>query len=158
MGNPIFLPGNRALPFKYHADHRHRLPKARYRVTNWPEYDASLRQRGSLTAWFTDEAIKAWRAEPRTTPGGQPYNSSLAISTALTMRLVFGLALRQTKGADRLRHRTAWPRPRRAGPLYAKSAGEDAGGAPARASGNRPAPFAGGQHRAEARRSRRMAG
>jgi len=48
--------------------------------------------------WFTDDAVQAWRAEPRTTPGGQPHYSALAISTALTMRLVFGLALRQTEG------------------------------------------------------------
>ena len=98
IGKPIHLPGTLALPFKYHAEHRHRIPKARYRVTNWSEYDASLRQRGSLTVWFTDEAVAAWRAEPRTTPGGQPHYSSLAISTALTMRMVFGLALRQTEG------------------------------------------------------------
>jgi hypothetical protein len=64
MGKPIHLPGTFALPFKYHAEHRHRIPKARYRVTNWSEYDASLRQRGSLTMRFTDEAIQAWRAEP----------------------------------------------------------------------------------------------
>jgi len=48
--------------------------------------------------WFTDEAIQAWRAEPRTTPGGQPHYSALAITTALTMRMVFGLGLRQTEG------------------------------------------------------------
>jgi IS5 family transposase len=51
-----------------------------------------------LTVWFTDEAIQAWRAEPRTTPGGQPHYSALAITTALTMRMVFGLGLRQTEG------------------------------------------------------------
>jgi hypothetical protein len=52
MDKPIHLPGTFALPFKYHADHRHRVPKARYRITNWAEYDASLRQRGSLTIWL----------------------------------------------------------------------------------------------------------
>jgi len=57
-----------------------------------------LRQRGSLTVWFTDEAIEGWRAEPRTTPGGQPWYSPLAILTALTLRAVFRLALRQTEG------------------------------------------------------------
>jgi hypothetical protein len=51
-----------------------------------------------LTVWFTDAAIAAWRAEPRNTPGGQPYYSALAISTALTLRAVFHLALRQTEG------------------------------------------------------------
>ena len=58
----------------------------------------ALRRRGSLTVWFTDEAIAAWRAEPRATPGGQPHYSTLAITTALTMRAVFRLALRQTEG------------------------------------------------------------
>ena len=63
-----------------------------------PEYDAALRQRGSLTVWFTEEAIAAWRAEPRTTRGGQPHYSALAITTALMLRAVFRLALRQTEG------------------------------------------------------------
>jgi hypothetical protein len=87
------------VPFKHHAERRHRIPKPRYRVTNWPEYDAALRQRGSLTVWFTEEAIAVWQAEPRTPPGGQPQYSDLAITTALTLRAVFGLALRrQTEG------------------------------------------------------------
>ena len=86
------------MPFKYHAEHRHHIPKPRYRVTNWAEYDAALKRRGSLTVWFTDEAVAAWRAEVRTTPGGQPHYSALAITTALTLRAVFGLALRQTEG------------------------------------------------------------
>jgi hypothetical protein len=93
-----FIIGTCAVPFKHHAEHRHHIPKPRYRVTNWPEYDAALRRRGSLTVWITDEAIAAWRAEPRTTPGGQPYYSALAITMALTMRAVFRLALRQTEG------------------------------------------------------------
>src|SRR5207247_7966560 len=53
---------------------------------------------GSLTVWFSEEAIAAWRAEPRTTRGGQPHYSALAITTALTLRVVFRLALRQTEG------------------------------------------------------------
>jgi hypothetical protein len=67
-------------------------------VTNWSEYNEALRQRGSLTVWFTEEAIAAWKAAPRTTPGGQPHYSDLAITTALTLRAVFRLALRQTEG------------------------------------------------------------
>ena len=55
-------------------------------------------QRGSLTVWFTEEAIAAWEAEPRTTPGGQPHYSDLAILTTLTLKAVFRLALRQTEG------------------------------------------------------------
>ena len=86
------------LPFKLNQNRRHHIPKQKHKVRNWRAYDASLRQRGSLTVWFTDEAIEAWRAEPRTTPGGQPWYSSLAILTALTLRAVFHLALRQTEG------------------------------------------------------------
>src|SRR3954465_3178137 len=86
------------MPFKANAARRHHIPKQRRRVTNWAEYDAALRQRGSLTVWFTEEAVAAWHAEPRTTPGGQPHYSSLAITTALTLKAVFRLALRQTEG------------------------------------------------------------
>jgi hypothetical protein len=90
--------GSPTVPFKLHAKQRHHIPRPRYRVTNWPAYNAALRQRGSLTIWFTDDAIAAWRAEPRTTPGGQPYYSDLAITMALTMRVIFHLALRQAEG------------------------------------------------------------
>jgi hypothetical protein len=86
------------LPFKANQDRRHRIPKQRHRVTNWPAYEAGLRARGGLTVWFTAEAIDAWRAEPRTARGGQPRYSALAITTALTLRAVFRLALRQTEG------------------------------------------------------------
>ena len=86
------------MPFKANQDRRHHIPKQRHQVTNWPEYDAALRQRGSLTVWVTDAAIAAWGAERRTTPGGQPHYSALAITTALTLRAVFRLALRQTEG------------------------------------------------------------
>jgi hypothetical protein len=47
------------VPFKAHADRRHRIPKQRHQVTNWAAYDAALRQCGSLTVWFTEEAIAA---------------------------------------------------------------------------------------------------
>jgi hypothetical protein len=67
-------------------------------VTNWAAYDVALRQRGSLTVWFTETAIAARKAEPRATRGGQPRYSSLAITSALTLRAVFRLALRQTEG------------------------------------------------------------
>ncbi len=55
-------------------------------------------KRGSLTIWFSEEAIESWRAAPRATPGGQPNYSDLAITTALTVRIVFRQGLRQTEG------------------------------------------------------------
>src|SRR3954464_8761258 len=95
---PFPAPGSRSCPFKLNQDRRHHIPRQRRKVTNWPAYDASLRQRGSLTVWFTEEAVDAWAAEPRTTRGGQPWYSPLAILTALTVRAVFRLAFRQTEG------------------------------------------------------------
>ena len=87
-----------ALPFKLNQDRRHHIPEQKRKVTNWREYDESLRRRGSLTVWFSDEAVEAWEAERRTSRGGQPEYSDLAILTALTFRAVFRLAFRQTEG------------------------------------------------------------
>src|SRR4051794_36251790 len=73
-----------ALPFKLNQDRRHHIPEQKRKVTNWREYDESLRRRGSVTVWFSDEAVEAWEAERRTSRGGQPEYSDLAILTALT--------------------------------------------------------------------------
>ena len=90
--------GSFAMPHKANAGRRHHIPRPKRRVINWAAYDVALRRRGSLTVWFTEEAIASWRAAPRTTPGGQPHYSALAITTALMVRAVFRLALRQTEG------------------------------------------------------------
>lgn len=86
------------MPFKHNASRRHHIGKLKFKVTNWPEYEAGLRRRGSLTLWMTPEALSSWRAPKRTTRGGQPRYSDLAIEAALTLGLVFGLRLRQTEG------------------------------------------------------------
>jgi hypothetical protein len=67
-------------------------------VHNWPEYETALRNRGDLTLWFSEEAIVAWHAPPIAKPGGRQIYSNLAIETALTVRAVYGLGLRQTEG------------------------------------------------------------
>ena len=85
-------------------------------MTNWAAYDIALRQRGSLTVWFTEAAIAAWKAEPRCTRGGQPRYSALAITTALTLRAVFRLALRQTEGLI-IPASAAWRGSRSTGPF-----------------------------------------
>ena len=67
-------------------------------MTNWPEYDAALVRRGSLTVWFTAEAVAAWHAPATREQGGQPIYSAIAIETGLALRLVFHQPLRQTEG------------------------------------------------------------
>ena len=72
--------------------------KTKYRVRNWLAYEASLRKRGDVTLWFDEEAVQAWSAPRGGVPGGQRKYSNLAILTALTLRTVFRLPLRQTEG------------------------------------------------------------
>jgi hypothetical protein len=86
------------VPFKFHSKGRRHVPRQKYRLSNWRGYDAALRNRGSLTIWFTEEALAGRRAQLRTTPGGQRHYSDLALETALTLRAVFRLALRQSEG------------------------------------------------------------
>jgi hypothetical protein len=89
------------MPYKFNQARRHKIPKARYRVTNWPEYDAALVRRGCLTVWFTDEAVAAWHAPATGERGGQPIYSDIAIEIGLALRLVLHQPLRQTEGALR---------------------------------------------------------
>ena len=89
------------MPHKLNDDRRHKFAKAKYRVTNWSDYDAALVRRGDLTVWLTEEAIAAWHAPLSSKRGGQPIYSDLAIETGLALRLVLHLPLRQTEGALR---------------------------------------------------------
>jgi len=67
-----------------------------YKTRNWPAYNEALKRRGSLTIWF-DPAM-AWEAAPTGKRGRQPDYSDAAIQTCLTMKVLFGMALRQTTG------------------------------------------------------------
>jgi transposase len=67
-----------------------------YKTLNWPAYNEALKRRGSLTIWF-DPAM-SWDAAPTGKRGRQPTFSDAAIQTCLTMKVLFGMALRQTTG------------------------------------------------------------
>lgn len=89
------------MPHKFNAARRENIPKQRHRVTNWSEYNDGLRRRGDLTVWISEEALALWSAPRRTTRGGQPHYSDLAIEMCLTLGLVFKQPLRQTQGLMR---------------------------------------------------------
>ena len=72
--------------------------KRSYKTTNWSEYDRGLVNRGSLTLWVSEGAIANWTAKPTGKRGAQRKYSNIAIETALTLRMVFHLPWRQTKG------------------------------------------------------------
>jgi transposase len=89
------------MPLKHNASRRHHIPKARCRVTNWPVYEAGLRQRGDLTFWLEEACLSRWHAPRRTTRGGQLLYADMAVELALTLPLVVHLALRQAEGFTR---------------------------------------------------------
>ncbi len=67
-------------------------------MSNWAEYDRALVQRGDITLWISDDAITSWKPAPTRRRGAQRKFSDHAIETALTLRLVFSLPLRQAEG------------------------------------------------------------
>jgi hypothetical protein len=87
-----------SMPHKFNANRRGKIPKQKYRVSNWASYNESLRRRGDLTVWVSEEALGLWRAPRRATRGGQRTYSDLAIKICLTLSAVFKQPLRQTQG------------------------------------------------------------
>jgi hypothetical protein len=67
-----------------------------YKTSNWPEYNKALKRRGSLTIWFDRDM--AWAALPTGKRGRQLVYTDAAVQTCLTMKVLFGMALRQTTG------------------------------------------------------------
>jgi len=67
-----------------------------YKTKNWPAYNEALKQRGSLTIWFDPDMV--WVPPPTGKRGRQAQYSDAAIQTCLTMKVLFGMALRQTTG------------------------------------------------------------
>ena len=76
----------------------HPTYKTKYRVANWPAYNQTLVRRGDVTVWLSSEAIAAWTPRRSGRRGGQRRYSDLAIETALTLRLLYHLPLRQAEG------------------------------------------------------------
>jgi Transposase DDE domain len=73
-------------------------PKDKYRVTNWKEYNAGLKRRGSLTLWVDDKIAKRWYHTGPAKRGGQLTYSSDCIVLLLTLKVTFRLAFRQLAG------------------------------------------------------------
>jgi len=84
-----------AMPDKHNANRRHPIPKMSFKVQNWPEYEAGLRRRGSMTLWIEDAALDCWQT---CGPGGQARYTDAAIQTGLMVRTAFKRPLRQTEG------------------------------------------------------------
>lgn len=93
-----------SMPQKFNADRRDKIPKQKYRVTNWADYNESLRRRSDLTVWVSEEGLGLWSAPRRTTRGGQQKYSDIAIKIGLTLGgLQAGVASNPRPDAQHLR-------------------------------------------------------
>src|SRR3954454_3871908 len=86
------------MPYKANETRRHKIPRERFRGTNWPKNDRALQQRGSLTVWVTPEALAAWHPPKTGRRGRSQTYSDIAIETGHLLRLAFGRPWRQTEG------------------------------------------------------------
>ncbi|MEK6789858.1 MAG: IS5-like element ISPa35 family transposase [Pseudomonadota bacterium] len=69
---------------------------AQYRTTNWKDYNAALKARGSLSVWLDRDM--QWHGQPTGRRGRSPTFSDAAIQFCLTIKGLFGLPLRQVIG------------------------------------------------------------
>ncbi|EJC6855222.1 TPA: IS5-like element ISVpa3 family transposase [Vibrio parahaemolyticus] len=74
------------------------MPKPRYKTTNWKQYNKALINRGSLTFWIDEEAIRQWKQSKQDKRGRPRQFSDLAITTALMVKRVFSMPLRALQG------------------------------------------------------------
>ena len=74
-------------------------PASTYRLRNWNQYTNALKQRGSITFHFAEPVTQSWLNAPKSGKrGASDIYSDLAIQACLSVKMVFGLPLRQTQG------------------------------------------------------------
>ena len=72
--------------------------KQQYRISNWPEYNRSLENRGNVTFIIDDEVIKNWYSDAPAQRGAQQVYSDVCIEAIMMIKTVFRLAYRQARG------------------------------------------------------------
>lgn len=78
------------------AEESKKSDKRRYKTTNWREYNKALKARGSLSVWLDTDM--QWLAPPTGKRGRRPTFSDASIQFCLSIKCLFGLALRQALG------------------------------------------------------------
>lgn len=73
-------------------------PKDKYRLTNWPDYNKALINRGFITLWLDEDTLANWYFQGSRRPGGLMRYSDQCIQAALALKAVFRLAFRQLQG------------------------------------------------------------
>ncbi len=52
------------MPNKLRDPVRHKFSKTKHRTSNNREYDQALKNRGSLTIWFSSDVVTSWNVDP----------------------------------------------------------------------------------------------
>ncbi|WP_368321848.1 IS5 family transposase [Parabacteroides distasonis] len=88
------------MPNKHNAPRRHHIPKQRYKVSNWSDYNRSLQQRGRPDLWINDDLIESWCHGERVFDGtgSTPVYTDQAIQVCHELRVIYKLPLRQAQG------------------------------------------------------------
>ena len=86
------------MPFKFNESRRHHIKPVKYKINNWRDYNDALKQRGNITVWFDENAIKNWYAKKNGKFCKQKIYSNTTIEALALIRLIFRLPLRQTTG------------------------------------------------------------
>ena len=69
-----------------------------YTSSNWSAYNNSLKSRGSLTVWFSEDALSKWSFNGDQKRGGKRVYSDFCFEFCLTIKAVYGLGYRQMEG------------------------------------------------------------
>jgi len=72
--------------------------KDKYKIINWSSYNESLKQRGSLTIWIEEAALKNWYDQGPNQQGAQYYYSDECIECLMGLKCVYKLPYRQLEG------------------------------------------------------------
>jgi len=88
------------MPYKFHEPHRHHIKKQPSFRRDWSHYNESLKDRGSMTIWLSNDVIENWYEQDRVYDGTGTPNlyTDMAILTVHEIRQVFKLPLRQCEG------------------------------------------------------------
>ncbi len=69
-----------------------------YKISNWSTYNESLKKRGKITIWLSEDIKSNWIYKGKNKPGGKITYSDVAIEFCLIMKHIYSLAYRQTEG------------------------------------------------------------
>jgi len=72
--------------------------KEQYKVVNWSSYNKSLKERGKITIWLSNNLSELWYRSTEGTIVGYKKYSDVAIEFCMLIKQLYSLPYRQTEG------------------------------------------------------------